>query len=287
MSIVRVRSNVFSDIMRNEADQKGHSTIYTDILHMRAPHKEALIFYNIVWQLLEVAKSSLVPRSYNTPYGLTRDNKAWESVGAHTNLVFAIMDQALWYVYGNSFVHTVDMYSYKHIVEAIRLHDLAENRTGDIADSGDRDEIQKQKVETDYFRLFAERYPSSDPNLGPKVLDLLKEMQDRGSYTGRLLYLSDKVAANIIALCLDNEDHSPMIRKDSHFISERDLKEIELCDFVTADGYYRASEMWATDFFEIRKLNRYDDALFFTALIVMATLMVHGKWYQWREKRYY
>lgn len=286
MSAIRIRNNVFSDILQHEMDMRPFKP-YTDILHMRAPHKEVLDFYNIAWQILEVAKSSLVSRSYNYSYSLTRENTVWESVGAHTNLVLAIMDYALWYVYGsNSFHHTIDMYSYRHIVEAIRLHDLAENETGDEADNGERNEEEKNRIEMEYFKIFTNRYPSTDPNLKNKVLDLLKEMQDKSSPTGKLIYLSDKVSADIITLCLDRENHPPMIRKDSPFVSKRDLEEIALCDFVTDLGYYRASEMWATDFFEVRKLNQYDETFFFTALIVMATLMVHGKWYEWREKSY-
>lgn len=287
MGIIRVRNNVFYDIMIHEIEATGGIKAYTDILHLRSPQKEALTFYNITWQLLEIARSSLIPRSYNAIYGLTQERNILESVGAHTNLVAAIMDQALWYIYGDSSVHyTIDRYTYQHIVEAIRLHDLAENKTGDKADNGDRDEDEKNRLEMEYYKFYTERYPTSNPNLKVKVLQLLEEMQNKSSPTGKLLYLSDKVAANIIVLCLDNEGYLPMIRKDSPLISERDLKEIELCDFVTSDGYYRASEMWATDFFEIRKLNQYDDTLFFTTLIVIATLMVHGTWYKWREKRY-
>ena len=51
-------------------------------------------------------------------------------------------------------------------------------------------------------------------------------------------------------------------------------------------GFYKASEMWTIDHLKIRELIRLDDDGFFTALIVMYTLMVNGKWYSWREKDY-
>ena len=45
--------------------------------------------------------------------------------------------------------------------------------------------------------------------------------------------------------------------------------------------------MWAVDFFKMRKFNELDGSGFFTAIIVMYTLIVKGHWYTWREKDYF
>lgn len=247
---------------------------------------------NLSWRLLDIAKGAFVPRGYNKSYGLSSEEFYFESVSAHTNLVTAIVTAALDFYCGISFGSVWDAYemsyggySYRDIIEVVRLHDLAENETGDIADNGMRDEIMKNDEEFLYVEAHLATYPLFQNRFRRAVLGLFKEMQEKSSPTGTLIYLADKVAALVITLALDREGRSPLISPDSPDLSERDRQEIEICD-CSYDGKYRASEMWATDFFMVRKLAELDTDLFFTALVVMMTLDVHDRWYSWREKEY-
>ena len=249
-------------------------------------------FFCTATRIFEIAKSATVPRSYNFGYNLCKDTFIYESVSAHTNLVSEIATAALDFAYGHWFgaaghkwVETIDGYSYREIMEVVRLHDLAENETGDLPDNGTRDEAKKQRQELIYIREYLNSFLTNDETSREKVLKLFQEMQGQSSPTGRLIYLADKVAALMITLCLDHLGHSPMILSDSPYVSERDQAEMERCDFAMGHAY-KASEMWCIDFFQMRNIVRYDDDFFFTALIVMATLMVNEKWYKWRETDY-
>jgi len=237
-------------------------------------------------QILEIAKSNLVLRSYNLRYGVTKDTIAYESVGAHTNLMMAIMDRALCMQYGDETgTFHVGMHTYRSIMEAIRWHDLPENDMGDIPDNGDRDEQKKREQEEGYFYLMSRLMPASAENLTPSVLLLLSEMENKSSELGRMLYLADKMSALIMTLCYDLEGLEARMSKNSPYASPRDLLEMNICDDNKA-GSFRASEMWAVDYFKARDLVRYDDTGFFTALLVVATLYVKGSWYQWRNRDY-
>ncbi|MBR3252468.1 HD domain-containing protein [Candidatus Saccharibacteria bacterium] len=249
-------------------------------------------FFNMATRIFEIARSSSVPRSYNVSYNLSKDDFFYESVSAHTNLVSMITTLALDFCYGYGFggfnknwPETADGYSYRDVMEVVRLHDIAENETGDLPDNGSRDEEEKDRQELRYLKEYLEVYSEKDKDLRINILRLFREMQNQTSSTGKLLYLSDKVAALIITLCLDHLDHSPMILEDSPYASERDRAEMEKCDFAMGHAY-KASEMWAIDFFQMRNIVKYDENFFFTALIVMSTLMVNGKWYSWREADY-
>ncbi|MBR2837089.1 hypothetical protein IKE79_01890 [Candidatus Saccharibacteria bacterium] len=77
----------------------------------------------------------------------------------------------------------------------------------------------------------------------------------------------------------------PAMRSVNAPATNRSKEEMHLCEF-TQGGYCRISEMWTTDFFRIRKIVNLDDSGFFTALLVMCTLLVHGHWYNWREADY-
>ena len=256
--------------------------------------KNAEDIYHAVWRIFETTRASFVPRSYNLSYNLTDSNIVYESVAAHTNMVIAIATEALDFLYDGDFGilikkgrgKTVDGYSYREIMEAIRLHDLPENITGDLPDNGGRDEDEKRFQEAKYLKDYLDTYPDMANTTRSSALDLLGHMDNRDTATGKLIYLSDKVAALMVTLCLDYLEKPPMISKDSIYASERDHQEMEMCDFSLDQHVFKASEMWAIDFFVIRELVKFDEDFFFTALIVMATLMVNDKWYSWREKMY-
>ena len=249
-------------------------------------------FFNIAARLFEIAKSSTVPRSYNAIYNLCTDTFFYESVSAHTNLVSAIATEALDFCYGYDFGglgkesrKTVDGYSYRDIMDTVRLHDIAENKIGDLPDNGSRDEKEKNQKELAYLEEYLETFSRKEKDLKMRILGLFLEMQNQTSPTGKLIYLADKVAALLITLCLDSLGRSPMMLENSIYVSKRDWAEMEKCEF-SVEHAHKASEMWAIDFFQMREIVKYDENFFFTALIVMATLMVNDKWYGWREADY-
>lgn len=245
-------------------------------------------------RLIEIAKSSLVPRSYLKKYHLTDEKIVFESVAAHTNLVAALVDNALMYEYGpdfgevgSEFPETTDGYSPRVIAEVVRLHDLPENEIGDIPDDGARDEAEKEARERDYFSRYLKDYPSWATPFREKVRKLLLEMEEKVLPTGRLLYAADKLAAMIITLTCDSLGCMPMLHREAPSVSGRDVAEMDTCDPHGDFGdWHKASEMWTIDFLSIRKLCQYDDTGFFTAVLIMTTLIVNGRWYDWREKEY-
>lgn len=237
-------------------------------------------------QILEFAKAGTVIRSYTNRYGLTRNNVAFESDGAHTNLMSAIVDRALRYLYGALPQFTEDGHSYYAVMEAVRRHDLPENDTGDIPDDGARDEEAKVRAEQAYQAEFAECSAVQELRTDYSVLHILYEMEHKTSPTGRLLFLADKVAAVVIVLAYDLLGRPPLRRLTDSYLTERDRDEIAICDAPLDGEAYLASEMWTIDYFLGRSLVQYDDTGWFTALVVATTLLVRQEWYNWREKCY-
>ncbi|MBO7132488.1 HD domain-containing protein [Candidatus Saccharibacteria bacterium] len=240
--------------------------------------------YGIATQIGEIAESALVLRSYNNRYNLTKNERAYESVGAHTNIVSAIADRALgWYRQTDNRILD-EGYSYREIMEAVRLHDLPENLIGDIPDNDSHNEVDKRRNEKLFYDVLYREYPPRDAEFIKRVAHLLDQMEDKSSSTGRLIYCADKVAAVMVTLQYDLNETPPVLRKCDH-PSERDFKEMSLCDKKVKKGY-RASEMWTIDWFKARKLAQYDETGFFTSLVIMRTLQVNGCWYHWRENDY-
>ena len=239
-------------------------------------------------QILEYAKASTVLRSYNWNYGLTdpEARTTLESDGGHTNLMSAIVDHALTYRYGPYLRFTEDGYTYREVMEAVRRHDLPENETGDIPDDGARDEEAKIKADTEYQLKFSQLSPSRERESEKRIRGLLAEMDGRSSPTGKLLYLADKVSAVIAVLACDAFGQYPAKHITTDDLTNRDIAEMRLCDTEIAYHAYLASEMWTIDYFKARRLVKYDEIGFFTALIVMFTLQIHGRWYYWREADY-
>ena len=245
--------------------------------------------FQMVQRIYSNAALNCVPRSYNTSYNLTKSEIAFESIGGHTNLVCAILDEALNFFYGYSFAtsqnFTIDGYPHAVLMEVARSHDLAEARYGDKADNGSTNPEEKFNLEFEYLKWYFSTYPTSLEHEKAQILKLFQEMESQSSQTGQMLYLADKVAALFITLYLDSLKHSPMLTPSSPVASERDKDEMKRCD-RSYDGAYKASEMWAVDYFIERKFVDMDETLFFTALIVMMTLVIRGSWYNWRKDCY-
>lgn len=241
---------------------------------------------NLLSQIFQFIRQSAVPRSYLARYGLTQEPMAYESVAAHTGLCQMLADRILSYIYGPNFTKTDDGFTPREIMEAIRIHDLPENEFGDQCDNGDIDEAKKARDEATYFDKFIKMYPLHDSVFASNAYRLFKHMCLNSHYpTGQLLYLIDKASALLMTLWYDSIGYPPMLHKDAANLSNRDRAEMELCERCE-DGYYYASEMWAVDFFHIRKFAGYDHTGIITAIIVMMTLQVNGKWYSWREEDY-
>lgn len=241
--------------------------------------------FKVIQQINEVAESSSILRSYNGRYNLTDDKYAYESVSAHTNLCYIILDRCLSYMYGPKMNLIPDGCTYRELMEAIRRHDLPENVIGDIPDNGGVNVAEKRSSEKRYFDAFSSYSPFREDNFERNVNRLLREMDFQSSLMGRVLYMADKTSAIIITLWHDSQNRHPLMMPNSDNISERDATEMRLCD-KKINGGYRASEMWTIDFLKVRNLVQYDDTGYFTALIVAYTLQVNGRWYKWRERDY-
>ena len=247
---------------------------------------EAETLLNLTVQILEVAYSSTVLRSYNTIYGLTDDKRAFESDGAHTNLVKEILDRALCFIYGPYSDQKREGYPREDIMRAAARHDLPENITGDNADNGDRDEEKKLKIEHAYLKDFGRHSPKSMMTSECNIARILDEFENKSSPIGRILYLSDKVSAIIATLVEESTKRSPLMSINSPLASAKDRAIMEIAGNKKEENVYAAGEMWTVDYLKHRCLMKYDDTGFFTAIIILATLNIRGKWYDWREEDY-
>ena len=266
----------------------------------------------------EIAKSSTQIRGWNKPYGLSdRTDFTCESIGAHTNLMLALLETVLYNYRLPKQAKSVKKSIKKHegykghtIRMAAFLHDLAENETGDIIDNGQRDDEAQKKIEEAYFGRLINRGSLGDTISSRKTQRLLNEMNDhellkmRRQKTingevidfgpkyiaGRLLYAADKFSAALIVLSCDykakelKNTQPPMLSRNYPFASARDKEEMSIAD--EKGPFVKASEMWTIDIMKLREINQYDDTGFFTGLLVMYTLMVNGHWYSWREENY-
>lgn len=245
--------------------------------------------FNKALQLSEIAFSALVPRVYNTRYQLTKTSEVFESVSSHTNLLMALVDQALTFQYGSDFTITNDGFTYREIMEAIRRHDLPENSFGDQPDNGERDNQTLNRYENSYWRQFSAFSSPNRSRFESRVNTLLIAMREQVTETGRLLHVADKAAAVFMALCCDEKQKIPVMEPDSTVASKAEQAEMELCENTLLSNELlvcRASEMWTIDFFN-RQFNEMDHTGFFTSLIMMKTIMVYNKWYNWRKNIYH
>ncbi len=241
-------------------------------------------FRNVATRILESAISSTKLRCCGPMGRLTKDTIAYESVAAHTNLVGTITDYALDYIYGNDIMEP--HYSRRSIFEAIRMHDLPENITGDTPDNSMRDEMKKIQEDMNYYYNYIS-LQSDNIVYRADAIQLLEEMQNHSSPEGRIIYLADKLAAILMTLCYDKLGLFPSASFKEPNISPRNEDAMYMCDNVVENNRYLLSEIWTIDFLVQRKLTEFDETGFFTALLVMSTLICHeGKWYDWREADY-
>ncbi len=248
-------------------------------------YPDAEEIHGVAVQILDTAGLGLVPRSYNSRYGNYTEHFAPESVGAHTNLMLAIVARIIRYEYG-TILDGIGEYWFLEIYEAIQRHDQPEVATGDIPDNGDRNEDLKFQNELAYHRFFSKLSPKRDLGFEKSVMKILQEMNEKSTSLGRLLFAADKAAALIVTLYYDRVGVRLAMPENNPLASTRDQAEMKKCDY-RIDGACYASEMWAIDYFKSRSLIDYDETGYITALIVMCTLLVNSnEWYRWREKDY-
>lgn len=275
-------NSIFSDYLRiinKEFDMEIRGGRDKCLVELQDPD----LVLGISRRMLEIARNSTVLRFGNRAGHLTQDKIAYESDGAHTNLVMALVDCVLDMIYG--WGNNPPNYDRREITEAVRMHDLPENETGDTPDNLSRDETQKLNEDFHYFEDFLNLHPKHDSSHTHYVKKLLGEMEYRTSEEGRIIYLADKLAAIIMMLYYDQAGLYPYALENDPNISEINRVEMKLCELHFGKGYL-LSEMWSIDFVFARELVKFDDTGFFTAVLVMTTLLVHNKWYAWREEQY-
>lgn len=282
----------FSRIIRQELNFNVSPSLYCYKDELFDP----MYYESVARRILEVAKSSTVLRCCATNGRLTEDQFAAESVAAHTNLALALADYAIDSPSYSKESHS--RYSHREITEAIRLHDLPENEVGDIPDNENLDLTKKSLQESEYYTKFFSYYPEHHQSFTQNVKAILNEMEKKSTNLGCTIYLADKLSAVIMALYYDSIYLYPYAKAQDESLSQRGRDAIELCDHImfhgktTPDGEityekrYLLSELWTIDFLKGRQLYQYDFNGFFTATLVMTTLIAKGCWYLWREIDY-
>lgn len=242
--------------------------------------------YNTALRLLEVAKLSMLSRSYNENYHLTNTSIAYESVAAHTNLMMALVDFAIKFEC-DDMISTESLYgfTYREIIEAVRRHDMPENEIGDIPDDGRRDDAAKADEEEAYWQKYSALSPIGELTFEIHVNRVLGYMNKRVTAVGRLLHVADKVSGILAVLRYDLDGYPPIKTFEDKGISKSDSIAMKLCDHQE-HGICKASEMWSIVYFKIRRTCKYDDTGYITGILVMTTLIVNGKWYKWRTADY-
>lgn len=250
--------------------------------------------YNMVITLLKDANLCRTPRSYDKTYNLVDSdgfNQAPATVGGHTFLVISIVDKVLPILFPSTINSTMYGYTYREIIEAICRHDLPENIIGDIPDNGERNDQELAITEELYQKEYSEYCTWNDIGVERNTLNLLDQTSEKNTFLGRVIYLADKISAILETLSYDLANQAdpsirkPMMHINSKNASKNDVREMKLCDYQE-NGFRKASEMWTIDFFKIRRMPKYDDTGYFTAMVIMATLYVNGQWYNWRQNDY-
>ena len=237
--------------------------------------------------IFEHAKLSLEPRFCVKAGHISNSDFVPESVGAHTNLVMAIALHAIDHIYLTENVHIP--YSTKDIAYAIMAHDLPENVTGDTPDNSERDEAKKRREEEAYFEHYKSFQHVTSFTQFEKSYAILHSMEEKDTTLGRILYLADKLSAIISTLCYDKKKVYHIAFPEDSGLSKQCVRNMKLCEYPIQDEErigYLLSELWTIDYLRDRKMYQYDETGFFTAILVITTLFVRGKWYKWREMDY-
>ncbi len=252
---------------------------------------DADLVFNITKYIMEVAESSKVLRSGAHQTHETADGRAYESNGAHTNLVRTLIQLYMFTMYG----YSLRGFSPRHIIRYINsikllkllpyldimttIHDFPENKYGDIPDDGNRNEILKKLHELQYLEETKKQciviYGEEVTN---RVFKLYEEFNNKSTPIGRALYCADKVAAILYYINSDKDGNYVCVKPDDIEKSATNAQSVKHCR-KTSNGY-PVAWLWTMDYLRTRMLVRYDESLFFTSVIIMMTIMVYGKWHE-------
>ena len=273
----------YSDVLIREADfSQNKDYIPANWEKYNLLVSEPNYMFGVANRLLEIAKSSIVSCHSNRAGRLTTEEIAYESVAAHTNLVQAMVDYAVDHIYDDM---SRSLYDRRVIREAIRLYDLPKNETGDTDGICKRDEVLTDD-RTDYLdRLFG-YYDEDELVFVDHVQWLLKSIDSRSCRMGCMIYVAEKIATIIMMLAYETLGMYPHAFPEDESLSETPCEELAMCEKRSPEGGLLLSELRTIDYLYGRELARYDITGFFTALMIMATLVVHGEWYGWRIRQY-
>ena len=242
--------------------------------------------YGIMLQLSEIAYSILVPRSYSTRYNLTTHSDVFESVASHSFFLENLVDNALTFLYGPDFNHTLDGFTYREVLQAVRRHDLPENVITDIPDNGNRNDEFLAWQENYYWSEFAKESPRRETDTEDRVMFLLKDSRfGFTTTTGSMIHAADKASAIFVNLCLEEKGCPPIMATDDPQASKIEYDIMQKCErHLHKDNkrYCFASEMWTKFFFQHNN-HKLDYGKYFTALLIMKTIAVTGKWYDHKQ----
>lgn len=252
------------------------------------------LVYSLTQVLMETAENSKVLRSGEIQSGNTKDTRAYESDGAHVNLVQMLVslyiETMLYrkipfrYILGHPNVFIKRLYrrfTWPHwsIIEAvIKMHDFPENEFNDIPDNGTRNETLKrneerfylEKLEDYYIKIYGERKAK-------KIFQLHYKFAKHSTPLGRVIYCADKIAAPLYFINSDGSGERSYVSRKEVEKSETNKQSAKLCE-ETEQGIL-TSLLWLADYLYTRKLIKYDEDMFFTAIAVMMTLIVYGEWF--------
>ena len=157
-------------------------------------------------------------------------------------------------------------------------HELGENATGDVASDGTRDEKKKDEEELWYVILWL--YLCFDKKTAKLGVRLFKEMQEKSTDIGKLLFLIDKIDAVLYNLLLEEEGHTGYITAKP-YVTELDRKAIE------ATGDDRNAGVWLYNTLATTpQLLDFELTPIFLEIVQSAALEVRGEEMDWINEKF-
>lgn len=280
-------THIFSEYRRIITHERRLVTCKTRTHSCVTGLNDAEFFFRVAMRVLEISENSTVIRCGGSMGHLTDEPIAYESDGGHTNLVRSLMQYFLDYVYGWGVEPPI--HTRRVIDEGLLQHDLPENETGDRPDNNPLTRATREKFEHEYLVRFNGKLYNVEedaPYNTTNIMRFHRSMRKKDSLEGRGGYLADKTAAIFAELSLERIGVFPYAYPHDPKITDINRREMQYCE-LRFNGGYLLSELWTADFLRERTLTQYDDTGFFTALVVMSTLIVRGgNWYNWRKLQY-
>jgi hypothetical protein len=249
------------------------------------------------------AMQGLIPRYASVRCHLGQFYNA-ESVSMHKEVM-----RAMYKVFRSAFPNHLFGVSPEVFMEAIEIHDLPENKFTDIPDNGCKEHTDGTKIanERGFFANYRLFLSKQECDTYDKALDLIRRAEDPSDVGAELFYLIDKLSAIISPLTayydyrltimrsevMPSDDIRPSIfftsvEEAPIDLSPREIEEIKIIysGYIPKTFCVPIFEMWTADYFNCRKLYKYDKTGFFTAFLIAYTLAMKGEWYKWREHDY-